>query len=276
MRSNVTLWGLIWILFGGMATAASAETPNTYCSRPLRVALFEYGVLYRSDINDGIDARLLNAMEVRSGCTFERVLLPRARIWTELQVGSLDMATAAIPTTERKGFGYLLPYMQSRNVILMRRSSASKTMKQEEFERSALQLGVVRGFRHEPHYDTMISKMAAQGRVVEASDVSDLMRMLDKGLVHAVFSQPIVYREYWSESKLKSDIVQFDWAPKDQFSVGAMILSRKSFSDAQAKQWDKLLLAMQKDGTIAKSMRKFLSPAQAADTMFRGERPSDF
>jgi polar amino acid transport system substrate-binding protein len=276
MRSNVTLWGLIWILSGGIAAAASAAPPNPYCSGPVRVAFFEYGVLYRSDINDGIDARLLNAMEVRSGCTFERVVLPRARIWTELQVGSLDMATAAIPTEERKVFGYLLPYMQTRNVLLMRRSSASKTMKQEEFERSALQLGVVRGFRHEPHYDTLIGKLAGQGRVVEASDVSDLMRMLDKGLVDAVSSQPIVFREYWSEAKLKSDIVQFDWAPKDQFSVGAMILSRKSFTDAQAKQWDKLLSAMQKDGTIAKAMRKFMSPAQAADTMYRGGRPSDF
>jgi polar amino acid transport system substrate-binding protein len=276
MRSNVTLWVLIGVLYGAMTSAASAEAPNPYCSRPLRIALFEYGVLYRSDIDDGIDARLLNAMEVRSGCTFERVVLPRARIWTELQAGGVDIATAAIPTTERKGFGYLLPYMQSRNVMLVRRSSAPKAMKQEHFERSSLQLGVVRGFRHEPYYDNLIAKLAGQGRVVEASDVSDLMRMLDKGLVDAVFSQPIVFREYWSESKLKRDIALFDWAPKDQFSVGAMILSRKSFTDAQAKQWDKLLLAMHKDGTIAKSMRKFLSPAQAADTLYRGERPSDF
>jgi polar amino acid transport system substrate-binding protein len=276
MRSHVILLGLIWVLFNALTPVASAAVPNPYCSRPLRIALFEFGVLYRSDIEDGVDVRLLNAMESRSGCVFERIVMPRARIWADLQSGVLDMATAAIPTEERKAFGYLLPYMQSRNLVLMRKSGVRKPMKQEDFERSNLKLGAVRGFRHEPHYDNLLAKLAGQGRVMEASDVSDLMRMLDKGLVDAVFSQPIVFREYWAESKLKSDIVQLDWAPKDQFSIGAMILSRKSFTDAQAKQWDKLLFAMHKDGTISKSMRKFLSPAQTADTMYRGERPSDF
>jgi polar amino acid transport system substrate-binding protein len=238
--------------------------------------LFEFGVLYRSETGDGIDVRLVNAMEKRSGCVFERVVMPRARIWSELQNGGLDMATGAIPTVERRAFGYLLPYMQSRNVVMVRRGSARTTMKQEDFEHSNLKLGVVRGFRHEAHYDTLLSKLAGEGRVVEASDVADLMRMLDKGLVDAVFSQPIVFREYWTEAKLKSEISQFDWAPKDQFSVGALILSRKSFTTAQAKQWDTLLQSMHKDGTIAKAMRQFLSPAQAADTTYRGERPSDF
>ena len=81
--------------------APNASNPD-YCDRPLRVALFEFGVLYQTSTQDGIDARVLDILEKHSGCAFERSVRPRARIWKELEAGSLDVATAAIPTPERK------------------------------------------------------------------------------------------------------------------------------------------------------------------------------
>jgi polar amino acid transport system substrate-binding protein len=239
------------------------------------VALFEFGVLYRTDTNDGIDVRLLKELERRSGCTFERVVMPRARIWNELQAGNLDMATAAIPTPERKAYAFTLPYMQSRNVLLVRKQSAKDVLTQEAFEKSNLRMAVVRSFRHEAAYDAMIAKLSEQGRVVEAANVSDLLRMLDKGIVDAVLSQPIVYRQYLDEEKIAATLVQRDWAPQDQFSVGTIMLSRKTFTDIQARQWDQTLVDMQRDGSFQKIARSFLSPEAAKALTYTGPRSPD-
>jgi polar amino acid transport system substrate-binding protein len=204
-----------------------------------------------------------------------RVLMPDARIWAELQTGTLDMATAAIPTPERKAFGYFLPYMKARNLVLVRRQSAPAVLDQAAFEASTLRMGVVRGFRHEAAYDTMVDQLTKQDRVVLATDVADLMRMLDRGVVDAVLSQPIVFRQYMDEATVTRDIALYDWAPKDEFSIGAMILSRQSFTPQQAKRWDALMATLLHDGTVLKFAREFLPPEQARDLVYSGPRTPD-
>ncbi|MDQ5959446.1 MAG: polar amino acid transport system substrate-binding protein [Pseudomonadota bacterium] len=178
----------------------SHASNDVYCSKPLRVALFEFGVLYRSATLDGIDTRLLDTLEQRTGCAFVRVLMPRARIWAELQNGTMDMATGAIPTPERKTYGFLLPYMKARNLVLVRRQSAPSKLDQATFEASKLRLGVVRGFHHEAAYNAMVDKLNKKDRIVLATDVADLMRLIDRGVVDAVLSQPIVFRQYLDEA----------------------------------------------------------------------------
>jgi ABC-type amino acid transport substrate-binding protein len=237
--------------------AAMAESSaDRYCSRPVRVALFEFGVMFRSASGDGIDAQLLDALQHRTGCSFVQVVLPRNRIWSELQNGSLDMATSAVPTPERKTSG-----------------ERARTMAQ--FEAGAWRLGVVRGFRHEAAYDSLIARLSAQGRVVEAVDVADNLRLLERGVVDAVLSQPIVYQHYLDPQTLKASVLVRDWAPPDQFSVGALILSRKSFTPEQARHWDALLAKLLKDGTMLKINRQFLPSAQARDLLYTGARSAD-
>ena len=255
--------------------ASYAASSEAYCAKPVRIAMFEFGILYRAETSDGIDARILAEMARRSGCTFERVLLPRSRIWKELQMGRLDMATSAIPTAERKAYGYMLPYFKTRNVVLMRRQSAPAKVDQISFESSKLRLGVVRGFRHEAAYDAMVAKLAAQDRVVEAVDVVDLFRLLDRKVVDAILSQPIVYSQYLTASQLDEDLALHDWAPADQFSIGALILARTSFTTEQAKHWDQVLVDMQSDGTLYKIAREFLPANRARELLYSGPRSPD-
>ena len=255
--------------------ASYAASSEAYCAKPVRIAMFEFGILYRAETSDGIDARILAEMARRSGCTFERVLLPRSRIWKELQMGRLDMATSAIPTAERKAYGYMLPYFKTRNVVLMRRQSAPAKVDQISFESSKLRLGVVRGFRHEAAYDAMVAKLAAQDRVVEAVDVVDLFRLLDRKVVDAILSQPIVYSQYLTASQLDEDLALHDWAPADQFSIGALILARTSFTAEQAKHWDQVLVNMQNDGTLYKIAREFLPANRARELLYSGPRSPD-
>lgn len=263
-------WALAWV---GMACALAAQGQSRYCDRPVRVALFEYGVMYRADTGDGVDARWVDALSQRTGCTLQYVVMPRARIWQELERGTLDMATSAIPTLERQQYGYLLPYFRTRNLVLMRDVPAAQWNSPAQFVQSSARLGVVRSFRHEPALDDLIERLQAQGRVVEAADVQENLRLLRQGLVDVVFAQPLVYQAYLSEVQLSSLRLQ-DWAPPEQESVGALILSRRSFSPAQAQAWDALVAQLLKDGSLLKITQRFLPPKQARDTLYHGARPA--
>jgi polar amino acid transport system substrate-binding protein len=254
---------------------ARADEVERYCSRPMRLAFFEFGMLYRGATGDGMDVRLIDAIAQHTGCQFVNVTLPRNRIWSELQVGALDVATAAIATPERRAYGYLLPYTKSRNVVLMRRTDKTTPTTLEEFEQGDQRMGVVRGFRHEPAYDALIARLRTQDRVVEAVDVTDDLRLLERGVVGAILSQPLVYRGYFSEEELVQKFVLRDWAPQDEFAVGSLILARKSFTPEQARNWDALLVRLLKDGTLLKINSEFFPSAQARDMLYTGPRTPD-
>jgi polar amino acid transport system substrate-binding protein len=271
------LFGALFFLLASFGTAgqALAGKVSDYCSRPIRVGLFEFGVLYKSSSGDGVDVRLLNAIRDLTGCEFETVVLPRNRIWAELQGGSLDLASAAIPTPERKSYGYLLPYMKTRNVVLMRKSVGPQIKTVSDLLASKIRVGVVRGFKHETLYDTLISDLDKQGRVVQAVDVAENFRLIDEGHVDVIFSQPIIYRQYLSEDYISQKMVFRDWAPKSENSVGALILSRTSFSAEQSRRWDALIVRLQKDGTLYNIYRRFLGPEQASELVYAGPRFPD-
>lgn len=270
-----TLCRLLSICMAGLSLAVAAAPNEQYCSRPVRVAFFEFGFLYRQAAADGVDPRMLDAIAKRTGCEFVQVVLPRSRIWAELQNGTLDLATAAIPTPERKEYGFLLPYMKTRNLLLLDTHIASKVKSLEQFEARTYRLGVVRGFRHEVAYDNLIARLAPQGRVIESADVNELFKLLDRGMVSAILSQPLVFNAYYAEKQLKSKVVIHDWAPADQFAVGALILARKTFTPEQARQWDALVSDMLRDGTLQKINTQYLPAAQARDLLYTGPRTPD-
>ncbi len=271
MKRIVSLLLMSLLLAKGTLAASAAD----YCSKPVRVAMFEFGVLYRASTGDGVDSRLLDVLAQRSGCVFERVLMPRARIWHELQGGTLDMATGAIPTPERKAFGYLMPYLTTRNVVLVRKAVGAVPDSMAAFSAGSLRVGMVRSFKHEPAYDSWLSDLAAKGRVKEVADVAELFRYLERGMVDAVVSQPIVFREYIDAERLRRDLVMRDWAPSEQFSVGSFIFSRKSFTPEQAVRWEALVVGMLKDQTMLKIVQGFMPADQARGIVYRGPRMLD-
>lgn len=258
-----------------LAKLAFALPANEYCTGPVRIALFEFGAMYRIASNDGIDVGLIDMLEKRTGCSFERVVRPRARIWKELESGTLDMATAAVRTPERSRYLFFSPYMQARNVVLVRRSSAPTKLTLAGLEAGALRMGVVRGFRHEAVYDDLILRMKAIDRVTEAVDVAELLRMLDRKLVDVVLSQPVVYAQYVSPEVVSRDYAVYDWAPVAESVVGSLVFSRQRFTPEQFKRWDALLQSLLRDGTITKILRQYVGPEQARELVYDGPRLTD-
>jgi polar amino acid transport system substrate-binding protein len=257
---------------GWVVSANAATTDTPYCARPLRVALFEYGVLYRSAMRDGADNRLLALLQKRTGCDMDIVVLPRSRVWAEMKAGTLDVATAVIATPERESYAYILPYMQTRNVLLINKKVADRAHSMDELAQSELRLGAVRSFRHEPSYDALLDTRRLRKLILEAVDVQENLRFLQRGMVDAVISQPIVYRAYLSDPQLRNDFVIRDWAPPQEVSVGGLMLARTTFTEAQAIRWDKLLESLQKDGSQIKTFLPFMSSSEARDLVYTGPR----
>ena len=57
--------------------------------------------------------------------------------------------------------------------------------------------------------------------------------------------------------------------------MGAMLLARKSFTDAQALQWDKLVVEIDSDSTLQKIASKFMKAADAKALRYAGPRTPD-
>lgn len=258
-----------------LLSGAAVADDNAYCSRPLRAALFEYGVLYRSALKDGADSRLLELLERRTGCQVEMVVLPRTRVWAEMKAGQLDIATAVISTPERESYAYILPYLKTRNVVLINKSATPSTTTASEFEAAGLRMGAVRGFRHEPFYDALLDRIRQRERVLEAVDVQENLRYLQRGMVDAVLSQPIVYRAYFNDNQLRDTIVIQDWAPQQEVAIGGLMLSRSTFTEAQARRWEKLLETLKNDGSQVKTLLPFMPAAEARDLVYTGPRRFD-
>ncbi len=259
---------------GGLGGAVWAAEPVRYCDKPVRAAVFEFGMLYSQAQRDGFDKHLLEELGQRSGCTVTVVPLPRQRIWAELEAGTVDVATAVLAAPEREALGHLVPYLKSRNLFLMRTETARGVKHAADFlNRPELRLGVVRGFRYEPGYEDLVARLRAQGRVVEAAYANDNLRNLAKGVVDGVISQPGVFRPYVAELGLVDKLVLSDWIPKDQFAVGNLLFSKKAFSAAQARHWAELLAQLRNDGTLQKLASHYLPADEAADLVFVASRP---
>lgn len=144
-----------------------------------------------------------------------------------------------------------------------------------EFDAGTLRVGLVRGFKHEPAYDSWLAHLATQGRVTDVADVAELFKYLERGLVDAVVRPPIVFREYLDAERIQRDLVLRDWAPPEQFSVGSLIFSRKSFTPEQAARREALVAGILKDQTMLKILQDFMPKDQARSIVYRGPRTLD-
>ncbi len=238
---------------------------NAYCpDRPIRVALFEFGIFFDATSMKGFDPDFIALLQQRTGCRFERVVMPRARHWIEMEQGTIDMVTAAIPTPERDQFMFSLPYIQSRNMLVLGHDVPAAITDFNGFlEAPELKLGVVRGFRHEAALDEFIARLRAAGRVREEADASLLFQALASGTVAAVPSESIVFPRQLKRFGLTGKVRIGDWLPHDQFAQGVIGLSRRSFSETHVARWRSLMKSLLADGSLRRLAAPYLSSEEA-------------
>jgi polar amino acid transport system substrate-binding protein len=252
-------------LFCLAAHVAGAELP--LCpDHPISFAFYQMGWMYNSaeapgqKAGRGIDRDLLDELMRRSGCHFDVTTYARARTWHELERGTLDMASAAAETPARSKFAWFAFYMIGKQYLVLRRPTAAVVHTMDElYANPQLRLGVVRSFAHGPYFDDFVAKFRAAQRLDEFVDQDALYQALIEGKVSAIFGLPFVYPYYVSKYQLGDKLQALDLDPSPGLKHG-IVMSKHSFSEADAVRWRALVDEIRNDGTMRRIISKYLDP----------------
>lgn len=235
-------------------------------TKPITLAFFDYGLFHYNENGQskGISPDVVHELRKRTNCEITSFVLPRARTWSDLDTGHLDMTVDGIVNEKRKSFGWFIPYNKIKNYALIKTKSATNIQSAKDFrDHKKLVFGVVRSFNHGEEHERWLKKMRAENRVEESVNIGILFNKFKLGRVDAIFAPPVVYRKFLKELKMKNDVIIQDWAPLDKGILAALVLAKNRFSQEDAKDWENLILQMQNDGTFKQIFSRHLSQKDA-------------
>ncbi len=247
-----------------LTNALHAATPDCG-ARPISIALYEFGLLFNN--GRGIDRDVIDELRHRSGCRFDISVRPRARIWQELEAGTLDMSVSGIQNPTRDRFAWFAPYLTLKNISLLDLPAGSPSTASAFLADTRLRWGAVRAFRHGESADTFLDQLRQQGRVLEGQNVAQVFAMLKSGRVQGMFAQSPVYRMHLTDDEANHRYRLVDWAPHEAAVPHSLILAKSRFSAEQAALWQGLVQSMVTDGTMLRILQRYLPKEEAAAHM---------
>jgi polar amino acid transport system substrate-binding protein len=259
----------LMLLLGFFSSIALAGPVNCG-NKPIRLAFYDFGYLYYTDgdVAKGIDKDVADELIKRSGCKFDTLTLARARIWSELASGDLDMSVSGIQNPERDGFAWFAHYLGIKNLVILPAHVAVKVHSAADFlKQSQLQFGAVRAFKHGTVQDKLLNELRSHQRVQDSANVEALFKKLKAGTIDALFSQPLVYRKHMADLGMQNEVVVQDWSPGDRGVPHGLILAKTRFKEEDAKQWQALITSMRDDGTLKRIYSKYLTTREAAELL---------
>ncbi|WP_374569499.1 substrate-binding periplasmic protein [Ideonella sp.] len=282
MLAGIVAWAALGLAVAGAVAKGPTPAASTSAApcpdHPISVGFYEFGALYASASTDntgglfgtGIDVDLVREMQRRSGCRFEGLTMTRARIWSELEAGRLDMTTSGIATPEREKLYAFAPYVLLKHYVWMLKTHAPVRGGLAEFAATpSLRWGAVRGYKHTPAYDAVLEQARTQGRLVEATDDGALLRLLAEGTVDAVIGHSVVMRRYAADHPRKPQLVALDWAPQNSVVPEGMVLSRARFSEAELAYWRNQVREIVRDGTMARIAKRHVAEDEVPELVPR-------
>lgn len=247
------------------AASAFAEAGLPRCPVTISFALFEHGQIYSAVSDRGIDKDLVEELARRSGCRFEVVVKPRARIWHEIESGKLMMTGSGIPNETRRQFAWFITYAALKNYVMVRTTLGANSAQQFEANPELL-LGAVRSYKHGVRIDEFLDRLRDQKRVVEEPDLRNVYLNFLRKRTDAIFVEPLVMTTYQAEMASQEPVRIEDWFPDEKPFRSGLVLSRRHFSDEDVKSWQRLISEMQSDGTLRRIFSRYL-PAGQVRTM---------
>jgi len=248
----------------GLASAAP-------CSHPLKVGLADRGIAaYRTPSGyGGISVEILRELSRRTGCSFEFLWLPSARLMLELRIGKIDIAATMLRSEDRDVYAQFLPYGYTQNYLVSTRSSGRQYTSLESFwAQSTSRLNVVRGLMFSPDIEAKLLPARQQGRVEEVNDFETLFRKMAAGRAEAAVMSPWVYQWYACRSALAAQLNVIAISEYPQPRLG-MYLSR-SLSVEIAAPLAATVQKMLSDGTAQAIFSRFMDEAEVKQLFASG------
>jgi polar amino acid transport system substrate-binding protein len=251
----------------GLVAAAAQAAP---CG-PFTVTMYEHGALYYHAAGGwaGIDKDVVEELARRTGCKLPMRLESRVRIWTMLRDGLLDITVSGLATPERLQYAYFLPYLQTRNLVLLRNEIADTAPTMAQFlANPTLRIGTIKSFKHGAGYDAWLDKLRAQGRVHEAPDYISLLRLFQNGRVQAILQLNTNVPALQRDEALAALFRVQDWVPQENLQA-SLVVSRTRVPAPVRLALEQALHAMREDGTLRTIIERHVGADRATALQLR-------
>lgn len=213
-------------------------------------------VTFEGDRAAGIYPTLLRELSASTGCEFQLQRVPRARLQKMFEGGQADLLLPASASPARDRDGEFVPLIQSRASLLTLTPVAQRPGPRsmaELLSQPDFKLAVVRGFSFGPAYDSAITILRAQKRLVEEADATGIARALRQGLAQGtVMAASIFIGTLVQESELTPLLKQVRIEPLEElgWSDSGVYLSRHSLTEADRRQLRQAFAQMAKTGRV--------------------------
>ena len=208
---------------------ASGTAARAACSRVLQVpvAAIGLGVTVTNGQVGGIYPDLLRHVANSERCGLNFIVVPRARQELMFESGLSDILLPARRSPRRDQIGVFVPLIQSRAALVTLDRGVEhpplpelQSLAQLQ-QRHELRLAVVRGYDYGEAYLSLLTTMAAQGRLQQAADPISLVRMLDAGIADlAIVAPTIVTGALRGDARLKAWLPRVQVTTVDELSWG--------------------------------------------------------
>ena len=243
------------------ATAACLVATSAHACGPYSVGLYEYSALYYRDAQGrwtGIDKDVIDELARRSGCKLVARTESRVRIWAQIGAGQMDMTVSALMTPERELLVEFIPYIESRQYVVLRPALAGALTTPAAFlADSKRRLIVVRGYAFTPTLESWIATLRTQGRIDDAPDQPTAVRIFKAGRGDAVVLGAHSLASARRADPTFASFVAMSYAPHER-SIGALALSRQRVPQQDRDRMRHAMEEMLRDGTVESIKRRHL------------------
>lgn len=248
----------IILLISTSATLA-ASAVRFGCTKPLRIGLYEMGILYSSQTKKGADKDVAEILSQKTNCPIEFVVMPRARIWQLIERGELDITLSALANDEREAFAAFSPYVLAENYAILDKS-LHKVKTLEDIaslpKEARFNVGVVRSFAYGKEIDAFLKTAKSRGIVIEFASLNELFQAVEKHQVKVTFGSLEALQDFVNRPNVKDHIIVRS-VMKDKIPAH-VVFSKKNFTPEQLKAWNEVVAGILKDGTVKKVFRKYI------------------
>ncbi len=176
-------------------TALGAGAVRADCTRTIRVPVAPIGmsVVTSGGEVSGVFPDVLRKVASETGCQFDFVVVPRARVEAMFAGGSADVLVPATRTTQRDLHGDFIPMMKARAMLISLASDRAPIDSLADLaERRELRVAVVRGFDYGEPYMELLKTLRAQRRLVVEADTASVVRTLERSLADVTIMAPSI------------------------------------------------------------------------------------
>ncbi len=226
----------------------------------ITVAHYNSGYLYNESDDTGINKDIIEELSRRMGIAFDERVMPRARITSRIEEGSLPMSVSTVITPKSERYSYFIPYFSQRNHVLIHEGVGLSTQ-DELLERTDLKVGIIRGYTYGENYDKLIEQLKKKRMIVEARDSDSLYKMLKDDWIQVTFDMSSSYLYYFNALDIQ-DVSIMDW-PEGESLIRCITLSKRYFITENAERIKKHINEMKNDGTLFKIYSRYLPEDEA-------------